>query len=67
MFRIIWVYLYQNVICITPIMVVNLTTWILNLYVLPLAIVRINCTIIKVIEPQRYKVVLCNEILIERI
>jgi len=42
-------------------------TWILNLYVLPLAIVRINCTIVRVIEPQRLRVVLRNGILKERI
>jgi len=32
---------------------------------LPLAIVRIDCTIVRVIEPQRVLVVLRNEILIE--
>jgi hypothetical protein len=37
-------------------------TWILNLYVLPLTIVRINCTIVRVIEPQRLWVVLRNRI-----
>jgi hypothetical protein len=38
-------------------------TWILNLYSLPLAIVRIDCTIVRVIEPQRLLVVLRNGIL----
>jgi hypothetical protein len=37
-------------------------TWILNLYSLPLAIVRIDCTIVRVIEPQRLLVVLRNGI-----
>jgi len=40
----------------------RLRTWILNLYVLPLAIVRINCIIVRVIEPQRLGVVLRNGI-----
>jgi hypothetical protein len=43
-------------------MVVNSTTWILNLYGLPLAIVQINCTIVRVIETHRFMVVLCNGI-----
>jgi hypothetical protein len=33
----------------------RLRTWILNLYIEPLAIVRINCTIVNVIEPQRFR------------
>jgi hypothetical protein len=48
-------------------LVINSTTRILHLYIEPLAIVGINYTIVRVIEPQRYMVVLCNEILIERI
>jgi hypothetical protein len=34
-------------------MVVDSTMWILNLYELPLAIVRINCTVVRVIEPHK--------------
>jgi hypothetical protein len=41
----------------------RLRTWILNLYEFyHFAIIRINCTIVRVIEPQRLRVVLRNGI-----
>jgi hypothetical protein len=43
-------------------LVVNSIAWILNFYVLPLSIVQINCTIVRVIEAQRLEVVLHNRI-----
>jgi hypothetical protein len=43
-------------------MVVNSTTWILNLKVLPFTIVRINCTIKELSNHKDWEVVLRNRI-----